>query len=237
MSEVSNSAEVAATFGIAVDSPHFEEALTHPSFSNERPGGADYQRLEFLGDAVLEMCVSETLFERFPEAKEGELTRRRANIVNARALAKFASETGLASALRLGRGADASGLRSSTNVLADAVEAVIAAVYLDVGMFAARQICARIVESALLLDADEPVDDPKTALQERVQSAGSPTPVYEVDETWGPAHERTFRVSVRVGDDVLAHGVGRSKRDAERDAAGNALDLIDERPTHPGGDG
>lgn len=197
--------------------------MTHPSFANESRDGVDYQRLEFLGDAVLEMCVSEALWRRFPNAQEGELTRRRARIVNARSLAEFARTRGIPEALHLGRGAEATGLRNSTNVVADVLEALIAAVYLDVGLEAARDVCGRIVDHVLAAEAAIPTDDPKTALQERVQAIAKPAPVYELEDTWGPPHERFFRVSVMVGSEVLAHGTGRSKRDAERDAAESAL--------------
>ena len=113
--------------GLATDSPRFLEALTHPSLANERRDVQHNQRLEFLGDAVLGFCASELLYERFPSADEGALTRMRAQLVNAEALAAWGRSVGLAAALRVGRGADSAGLRGGTNVLADAVEALIAA--------------------------------------------------------------------------------------------------------------
>src|SRR5262245_10337329 len=140
---------VSEVLGLPVDAPHLEEALTHPSYANERRSRRHNQRLEFLGDAVLGFCVSELLVARYPDADEGTLTRLRAQLVNAEALASWARKNGLADELRLGRGADASGLRSSTNVLADAVEALLAAVYLDAGLDQARKLCERIVESEL----------------------------------------------------------------------------------------
>ncbi|MEB2313834.1 MAG: ribonuclease III [Sorangiineae bacterium] len=218
-------AAVAALFGLPEDAPHLGRALTHPSYANEQPSVADNQRLEFLGDAVLGFCVSELLFARYPGADEGVLTRLRAQLVNADALARWARRAGVAAALRLGRGADSSGLRDSTNVLADAVEALIAASYLDAGLDPARAACARIVEQELAMLEEGAASDPKSALQERVQSEGLPAPTYEVADSGGPAHARWFLVRVLVAGDSLAEGRGRSKRAAERAAAAAALEL------------
>ncbi len=220
--------DVAERFQLPKEAPHLEEALTHPSFTNEQREGRHYQRLEFLGDAVLELCASEALFRAFPKADEGELTRRRARLVNAEALAEFARDNGVPDALRLGRGAEATGLRDGTNVLADAVEALIAATYLDAGLEAARAVCERIVDSGLSNRDTGAAYDPKTTLQEDVQSEGIATPQYDVIETWGPPHERWFKVAVSAGERRLAEGVGRSKRAAERDAAARALEAARE---------
>jgi ribonuclease-3 len=217
------SREIAELFCIPLDGAHLEEALTHPSFTNEKREGRHYQRLEFLGDAVLELCASEALWRAFPGADEGELTRRRAQLVKAESLADFARKNGVPEALRLGRGAEATGLRTGTNVLADTVEALIAAAYLDAGFEAARNVCERIVAAGLAQAGAREDQDPKTTLQEDVQALGAPTPQYEVVESWGPAHERWFRVRVNVGQQSLAEGVGRSKRGAEREAAAEAL--------------
>lgn len=215
--------EVARLFGLSEESGRFREALTHPSFANERRIDLHNQRLEFLGDAVLELCSSEELFERFPEADEGELTRRRAQVVNADALASFARDSGIAEVLRLGRGAEANGLRDSTNVLADAVEALLAATYLDSGLVAARAACRHVMRAALERAEAGEEKDPKTLLQEKVQALGFSAPNYALINSGGPAHERWFEVEVCVGDKVLSSGVGRSKRAAERDAADRAL--------------
>jgi ribonuclease III len=216
---------VAELFHLDESAPHLEQALTHPSYANERRGVEDNQRLEFLGDAVLGFCTSELLYERFPGADEGSLTRIRARLVNAEALAEWARRNDLSSALRLGRGAEAGGLRESTNVLADAVEALIAAAFLDAGLDAARRVCARIVAQELdaLSASASGARDPKSELQERVQARGAEPPTYHVVDSGGPAHARWFTVSVRVGDRALAEGRGRSKREAERAAAIAAL--------------
>ena len=214
---------IASMLGLPLDGAHLEEALTHPSYRNERPGACDNQRLEFLGDAVLGFCVSEILWDMFPQADEGALTRMRARLVNAEALAAWARNNEIAKILKLGRGAATSGLANSTNVLADAVEALIAAAYLDGGLGAARQACRAVVGPGL--DRLDGVDqrDPKSRLQERVQALGMPPPVYQVTESGGVAHDPWFAVVVTVGDEPIAEGRGRSKRLAERDAAERAL--------------
>jgi ribonuclease III len=214
---------IALLLGISPSAPHLEEALTHPSYANEQRGVADNQRLEFLGDAVLGFCTSEILFQRFPDADEGALTRIRALLVNADTLAAWARENDLKTALRLGRGADAGGLRESTNVLADAVEALIAAAYLDGGLDAACKLCEAIVQPTLDSMQVAGARDPKSELQERVQAGGGEPPTYHVVESTGPAHARWFSVSVRVGERAVAQGRGRSKREAERAAAAEAL--------------
>jgi ribonuclease-3 len=216
-------ARIAELFGLSCDAAHLDEALTHPSYANERRAVIDNQRLEFLGDAVLGLCVSELLVQRFPQADEGTLTRLRAQLVNGDALANWGRAQNLAEALRLGRGAVQSGLRDSTNVLADAVEALIAAAYLDGGLHVARQACAGIVEAGLCSLEVAGARDPKSELQERLQAKGGEPPVYEVVESGGPAHDRWFAVRVRVMGHDVAEGRGRSKRMAERAAAVAAL--------------
>ena len=212
---------VAALVGLPSDSPRLDEALTHPSYSNERRDLPDNQRLEFLGDAVLGFCVGELLFVREPNANEGVLTRMRAQLVSAEALSLWARQHELSRALRLGRGAEAAGLSDATNVLADAVEALVAAVFLERGLDAARALCASIAEPALR--AVGPDLDPKSELQERLQAQSGVAPSYELVETTGPAHDRWFRVEVRHQGMLLGEGRGKSKRGAERAAAAQAL--------------
>ena len=215
-------ARMAALVGLSPDAPLLEEALTHPSYSNERRRVADNQRLEFLGDAVLGFCVGELLFMREPNANEGVLTRLRAQLVSAEALAQWARQHSLSKALRLGRGAEAAGLSEATNVLADAVEALVAAVFLDRGLDAARALCRSIAEPALV--AAKPELDAKSELQERLQARTGLAPTYELVESGGPAHERWFRVEVRHQGRLLGEGQGKSKRAAERAAAALALE-------------
>jgi len=202
--------------------PRYFEAMTHPSYANESRA-PDNQRLEFLGDAVLGLCVSELLSANFPSADEGALTRMRSALVNADALARWARSVDIGSCIALGRGARASGERDQTNVLADAVEALVAAVYEGLGLDAARALVREVVREPLaatdLLDGR----DPKSELQERLQAQGSAAPVYRVVETRGPPHEPIFVVAVMFGDRTLAQGEGKSKRLAERAAAAEAL--------------
>jgi len=220
--------------GVPPDAPHLRQALTHPSRANEAAGEQHNPRLEFLGDAVLGLCTSELLFARFPKAEEGLLTRMRAHVVNAEALADWGRSQELQSELLMGRGADAAGLRVTVNVLADAVEALIAAVYLDAGLPAAQRLCAKVVEAGLAgLDAGDPVD-PKSALQEAIQARGSLAPSYEVLEQGGPSHDPWFLIGVRVGGEILAQGKGRSKRAAERQAASAALKSLSVPTPNPG---
>ncbi len=235
--------------GTTIDLPHLAEALTHPSFTNERPrrGEVDNQRLEFLGDAVLGLCVSELLMEAFGDVDEGALTVMRAALVNAEALAAGARALDLAAALRLGRGADAAGERHRTNVLADAMEAVIAAVYLDGGLAAAREVSRLVMGDRLdeLLHRGGIERDPKSRLQELAQARGMSAPSYQIVTVEGPPHAHTFTAEVSVleataeaaaepaqeassGDDaspavlarpVTGRGRGRSKKAAEQAAA------------------
>jgi ribonuclease-3 len=217
-------AKIAAIAG-AGEIPRFDEALTHPSFANESRA-PDNQRLEFLGDAVLGLCVSELLAANFPNADEGALTRMRSALVNADALARWARTVDIGNCIMLGRGARASGERDQTNVLADAVEAIVAAVYQALGLDAARALVKEVVREPLaatdLLDGR----DPKSELQERLQAQGLAAPVYRVIDTRGPPHEPVFVVAVLLDERVLAQGEGRSKRLAERAAAAAALQSV-----------
>jgi ribonuclease-3 len=216
--------DIAKLFGLGPNSDRLVEALTHPSYRNERATGRDNQRLEFLGDAVLGFCVTDLLCERFGDADEGRLTRMRARLVNARNLAAWARRNRLAEGLLLGRGATAGGLHNSTNVLADAVEALIAAAYLEQGLAAARRVCAKIVADELARLEAGVGRDPKSELQERLQALGREPPAYQVERTGGPPHDRWFVVSVRLQGASVAQGEGRSKRTAEQAAAQAALE-------------
>lgn len=205
--------------------PRFEEALTHPSFANES-GARDNQRLEFLGDSVLGLCVSELLANAYADADEGRLTRMRSALVNAEALATWARRVGLGASLAFGRGAKLGTEREQTNVLADAAEALVAAVYdargLDGARAIVRDICGGLIERAEDLGAS----DPKSALQERVQARGMPAPTYRVVDVRGQPHDQVFEVEVLVAEQPIARGEGRSKRLAERAAAARALASI-----------
>jgi ribonuclease-3 len=226
--------------GVSEPLSHLDEALTHPSYRNEQrqSEAVDNQRLEFLGDAVLGLCVSEMLMDSFADVDEGQLTVMRAALVNAQALASAARALGLGDALRLGRGADAANERQRANVLADAMEAVIGAVYLDEGLDRAREVSRRLLgERIARLVADGGTErDPKSRLQELLQARGLEAPSYAVVEVEGPPHARTFTVRVDCylepavsGESPMlsGEGIGRSKKLAEQAAARAALDVLE----------
>ncbi len=202
-----------------------EEALTHRSYRNEHPElRADNERLEFLGDSVLGMIVSETLMERFPDRPEGWLTRMRGQLVSEAPLAEVARALGLGELLRLGHGERMSGGAEKASILSSAFEAVVAAVYLDGGYPAARDFVRRCIDTRLqLLVHAPPRLDFKSLLQEWMQRRRRPAPEYEVIDERGPQHSKTFRVAVRVDNEVAAEGEGLSKKEAEQAAAARAL--------------
>jgi ribonuclease III len=200
----------------------FEEALTHASLANET-GAPDNQRLEFLGDAALGLCVSEMLAEAHPDADEGKLTRMRSALVNAESLAAWARSVDLGACVGLGRGAKLGTEREQKNVLADAAEAVVAAVYDAHGLVGARAIVREIVGGRIHEDDALSVLDPKSELQERVQVGGRSAPTYRAVDVRGAPHEQVFEVEVVIDDRPVARGLGPSKRLAERAAATAAI--------------
>jgi len=206
-------------------------ALTHRSHSHE--SGLDetpcYERLEFLGDALLGWIVADWLYRGDEAAGEGSLSRRRQLVVRTTTLAAIARELGLGRAIRLGRGEERTGGRDKTSLLADVFEAVLGAVYLDGGIRRARTFARRHLGPFLreAAEADGTEDDYKTRLQEAVQGRLQLTPSYRIVSTTGPAHVLRFDVEVVVGDRVLASGVGSSRKRAEQDAARNALHAIE----------
>jgi len=214
------------------DRAHLERALTHRSRSHEAPAaaGEDYERLEFLGDALLGFLVSERLMSDDPRADEGTLTQRKQAVVSQGALAAVSARIGLGEALRLGRGEDATGGRKKASLLADAFESVLAAVYLDGGLRAARAFVRRHlkIEIGAALRSDTPGADAKTLLQELVQARMKVTPHYRIVSGSGPAHARSFVAEVLVGERSVARGAGSSRKDAERAAARIALDEMAE---------
>ena len=215
--------------------PRFEEALTHPSFANE-VGGPDNQRLEFLGDAVLGLCVSEMLVQTHVDADEGKLTRMRSALVNGEALASWARHVDLGGCVAFGRGAKLGTEREQTNVLADAAEALVAAVYESRGLEGARALVGEVVRERYEHAETLSAADPMSALQERVQARGMPSPTYRVVELRGTPHDQVFVIEVMVGEEALARGEGRSKRQAERAAAARALQVVEVEPA-PDADG
>jgi len=198
------------------------EALTHPSAHARRGVRQSYERLEFLGDRVLGLVVAELLWRRFPDEAEGALTRRHTGLVRRESLVEVARAIGLGRFVILSPGEAQAGARENPSVLADACEAVIAALYLDGGLEAARGFVHRYWEPLLQI-AVTPPRDPKTALQEWAQGRGRGLPIYETVDVAGPAHKRLFTVSVRVEGTEPASASGPSKRAAETAAAAELL--------------
>lgn len=204
-----------------------DQALCHASTSNQ--GRSSYERLEFLGDAILGFLVAETLFAQKPEIPEGELTDRRAQIVSRRPLALVADRLKLTSHLIGGRGLRDKD-RQSDRIRADLVEAVLAAVYLDGGVRAARKFVKQHVLGHLeVAEGGQTPRDPKSRLLHYAQVHVMGQPRYELLRAWGPDHERHFEVGVLIQDEQLATGSGRTKQDAEKQAASRALDQFREQ--------
>ncbi|MBZ5646235.1 MAG: ribonuclease III [Acidobacteriia bacterium] len=219
-----------------------EQALTHSSHAHESearadegPGAADNEQLEFLGDAVLGFVTSQVLFERFPHFQEGQLSKMRAHLVSARHLVRVARDLDLGRYLRLGRGEEKSGGRAKSALLVDALEAVLAAMYLDSGIAVPQRfIVERILNPELQRLEQQsggvfPVTDHKSALQEFLQGGGRPQPIYSVVKEQGPEHNKLFTVEVRVrmgtngAGDYVTHAEGPTKKTAEQRAARQAL--------------
>ena len=206
------------------------EALTHKSYSNEQVAGLapHSERLEFLGDAVLDLAISSLAFSAFTGFAEGALTRVRAEVVSEASLARIARGIDLGSWLRLGRGEERSGGREKESLLADACEALLGAVYCDGGFPAACAVVERLFGAALA-EAAQSKDgvDHKTRLQELLQSRFGRPPHYSLVATSGPDHQRNYRVEVCCAGDLLGSGSGRSKKAAEQEAAREALGRFD----------
>lgn len=201
------------------------EALTHPSlaYETQRPH-FDNQRLEFLGDAVLQLALTDHLYTIFPGFAEGDLTKMRARLVSKEALSQLAEGINLSQFVLLGKGEEASGGRCRPSTLADAFEAVLGAIYLDGGFEAARDVVLRLAKNDIEKISAAPEErNPKGKLQEVLQSIIPESPVYRVIGEEGPDHEKTFVVEVVWGEKVLASGRGRNKKQAEMDAATAAL--------------
>lgn len=203
------------------------EALTHPSLGHEAQRyHFDYQRLEFLGDAVLQLVITEYLFRNFRVEAEGQLTKLRSRLVSRDALKTHAAALDLGRYILMGRGEEASGGRERTSTLSDAFEALIGALYLDGGLDVAKVFILTQTRDDLEKLAEEPVDiNPKGDLQELLQSISLRSPVYELVSQSGPEHEKTFVSQVVWEDVVLGQGCGRSKKQAEIAAAFEALQL------------
>jgi len=217
------------TLGLQFKDPSLlEQALVHSSYINESPGIAtSNERLEFLGDAVLGFIIAGELYQRLPQSAEGEMTELRSSLVRGDALSRLAKAISLGDYLYLGKGEEASGGRRKPANLAGAMEAVIAAIFLDHSFNATRDFILRLMAKELKKALSQGIEpDYKSQLQELIQARHQQTPTYQVLEAVGPDHDRRFSVEVRVGDTVLGRGSGKSKKLAEIEAARAALDQL-----------
>ena len=206
-----------------------ETALTHSSYFHEHPAEVahDFERLEFLGDAVVDLVVGEEVYRRFPHATEGELTSLRASLVSSGPLAAIARELRLPERARLGRGEEETGGRGRIGLAASLYESFIGAVYEEAGFERARKTVLDTMAASLAAVSEGPVKSAKTILQEWAQGEKLPLPTYRVLDATGPEHRRDFVVEVEV-DGRVARGSGASKRDAQEAAAANLLKMVDE---------
>jgi ribonuclease-3 len=232
-----------------------EQALTHSSQAREQESQQageskfrvnDNEQLEFLGDAVLSLVTSEELFHRFPQFREGELSKIRAHVVSERHLIQVAQQLELGHYLRLGRGEEKSGGRSKTALLVDSLEAILAAIYLDGGMEPAREFILRVILGPELERMERgggtlPMTDFKSALQETLQGLGMPQPTYVLVQEAGPEHRKTFTVEVRLDakksenpGEFVGRAEGSTKKTAEQDAARQLLAYLASRPQAAG---
>lgn len=207
------------------------EALTHTSYHNENPGlsYSHSERLEFLGDAVLDLAISHSVFSDLPGQPEGELTRIRAEVVNEKSLAGIARTLDLGACLQLGKGEVKTGGRQKDSLLADAFEALLGAVYLDGGFEVACEVIERLFSSPIKESAQRKLTvDHKTRLQEKLQAQYGRTPSYIMTQVDGPVHERIYCAEVRFEGKRIGSGEGRSKKAAQQAAAAEALAAFDE---------
>jgi ribonuclease III len=200
---------------------HLINALTHKSYSHENKENIEHnERMEFLGDAILDLVITEHLYESLSEKREGELSRIRAAMVNETTLAAIARKINLGEFILLGKGEVKTGGRDKNSILSDTIEAVIAAVYLDGGIDAAKKVISKFVLSHVKeFELVERRFDFKTRLQEFSQKQWRKIPQYEVASEDGPDHAKVFRVNVKVGDKIFEGALGKSKKDAEQNAA------------------
>ena len=216
-----------------LNSPIFEKALRHRSIIDESDYSDidSYERLEFLGDAVLDLITTEIIFERYPDQTEGFLTKLRAKLVKGEALAEYSRKLNLGEFLEIGDRARGQGIEQSKSILADVFEALIGAVYREMGYEEAYQFVERVYDS--FVDFNEVItslDNYKSLLLEYTQAEKMPTPRYYVVEEHGPGHDKTFEIVVKVGEQGLGKGMGKSKKEAEQNAAMEALESLEELP-------
>ncbi|MGC1415607.1 MAG: ribonuclease III [Candidatus Acidiferrum sp.] len=224
--------ELALTHSSAVPELRAERAES----SMESAAIQDNERLEFLGDAVLELLAREYLLESFPDWREGQLSKSRARLVNARSLEDAARRVKLGEHLRLGRGEEKTGGREKPALLADAFEAVVAAVYLDAGLSATREMLKRLLFEQALVERGERIGDSdrKSALQEFLQGRGEPPAEYRLSGESGPDHQKLFQVEVWISGECMASGEGSTKKEAEQRAAQSAMEILERSDARAG---
>lgn len=202
-------------------------ALTHRSWVNEHPGERESnERLEFLGDAILEFVISKELYNRFPDKEEGYLTALRSNLVNTVNLASIAKNLGVGSTLYLSKGEEEGGGRENPSLLANTIEAIIGALFLDQGMDSAYNFINENIISDLQQIISQPLKDAKSRLQEFVQAKGLPAPKYEVVKEEGPDHAKQFTIEILVDGKPWGKGTGKNKSEAAQNAARGALENV-----------
>ena len=228
-----NGAKLLSALNVQLSAEMLERALTHRSFAYENGGLPTNERLEFLGDSVLGLIVTDTLFREFPDLPEGQLAKLRAAVVNMRALAGVARGLRLGDYVYLGKGEEGTGGRDKSSILADTLEAVIGAVYLDRGLPEADALVHRLFDPVIARSARLGAGlDWKTSLQELTAAEILGVPEYIVEES-GPDHQKSFRASVRIGGRTFGSGEGRSKKEAEQQAAETAWNTISEESFTP----
>lgn len=208
------------------DLGYLKKAMTHKSYANENRGEniKDNERLEFLGDAVLDLVISEYIFRHYPDYPEGELAKTRAVVVSAPTLARIAKKIGLGQYLLLGRGEEMTGGRERDSILADAFEALVGAIYLDQGLQIVSQfILDYLVEEISTVERGEHLRDYKTLLQEEIQKRSNTRPLYRVVHEEGPDHDKRFTVQVEYKNRIIGTGIGQSKKEAQQRAAADAI--------------
>ncbi len=208
--------------GLVFDAQLLELALTHRSFAYESGGLPTNERLEFLGDSVLGVVVTDALYHRYPDLPEGNLAKLRSAVVSARALAEQARRLGLGEFIRLGRGEETTGGRDKSSILADTFEAILGAVYLDLGIEVSRELILRLLDEQLAVAAELGAGlDWKTSLQELTAEFGIGVPTYAIEES-GPDHAKRFEAQVVLANKHYGHGTGSNKKEAEQQAAASA---------------
>lgn len=215
------------------DPSHLRLALTHRSFSNEMGQQENYERLEFLGDSVLGLVSAHWLYTNFPHRPEGELAKLKSYLVSTRVLSRRARELGIGALVRLGVGEERSGGRTKTSILADTMESIFGALFLDGGLDAARPVIEAVLETAMEERSHIRHADSKTQLQELVQARGWRLPEYRLAAETGPDHRKTFTVECWIEHRLASSAAGASKKQAEQRAAASAIEQLDLAAKHP----